>query len=151
MATMLLFSMMALLATCTSAVLTAPQRAPSPPPHSELYTEQQVDHFNYELQDTFMERYFLSGKRCAANIGKEHALCGTGTNRKPRVGGAGYYPSRPKFQLFSLTPQMCIGREVVLCSSTLVMRAPLRSSTTTLVSCSSWHRISAPSLYLLNT
>ncbi|CAI8053025.1 Lysosomal Pro-X carboxypeptidase [Geodia barretti] len=34
--------------------------APSPPKYVELYTEQMVDHFNYELQDTFMERYFLS-------------------------------------------------------------------------------------------
>ena len=36
--------------------------APSPPKYVELYTEQVVDHFNYELQDTFMERFFLSGE-----------------------------------------------------------------------------------------
>ena len=39
--------------------------APSPPKYVELYTEQMVDHFNYELQDTFMERYFLSGEQPA--------------------------------------------------------------------------------------
>lgn len=36
--------------------------APSPPKYDVLYIEQNVDHFNFELQDTFMERYFLSGQ-----------------------------------------------------------------------------------------
>ena len=50
-----------LFATLGSLILLA-RAAPSPPKYVELYTEQVVDHFNYELQDTFMERYFLSGK-----------------------------------------------------------------------------------------
>ena len=44
-------------------LLTA-EGAPSPPKYDVLYIEQKVDHFNFELQDTFMERYFLSGKFC---------------------------------------------------------------------------------------
>ena len=36
--------------------------APSPPRYVEKYIEQAVDHFNYELHDTFSERYFLSSK-----------------------------------------------------------------------------------------
>ena len=38
------------------------QGAPSPPRYVEKYIEQAVDHFNYELHDTFSERYFLSSK-----------------------------------------------------------------------------------------
>ena len=37
-------------------------RDPSPPKYVEMYYEQQVDHFNYEVKDTFMERYLLSGE-----------------------------------------------------------------------------------------
>ena len=37
-------------------------RAPSPPKYVELYFTQQVDHFNYEVPDTFLERYLLSGE-----------------------------------------------------------------------------------------
>lgn len=44
--------------------LTAEAGAPSPPKYDVLYIEQKVDHFNFELHDTFMERYFLSGKFC---------------------------------------------------------------------------------------
>ena len=40
--------------------------APSPPKYVELYTEQVVDHFGYQLKDTFMQRYFLSGRRTAS-------------------------------------------------------------------------------------
>jgi dipeptidyl-peptidase-2 len=45
---------------CSLQALPAAHGAPSPPKYVELYTEQVVDHFNYELQDTFMERLFLS-------------------------------------------------------------------------------------------
>jgi hypothetical protein len=38
------------------------QGAPSPPKYVEMYTEQAVDHFNFEFHDTFLERYFLSSK-----------------------------------------------------------------------------------------
>ena len=52
-----------LLSLCGSLmVMMAHARAPSPPKYVEMYMEQAVDHFNYELQDTFMERYFLSSK-----------------------------------------------------------------------------------------
>jgi len=40
--------------------------APSPPNYTELYIEQEVDHFNYEIQDTFMARYLLAGELSAA-------------------------------------------------------------------------------------
>ena len=32
-----------------------------PPPYREKYFEQQVDHFNYLVQDTYQERYLISG------------------------------------------------------------------------------------------
>lgn len=48
--------------TTIGALTVVVQGAPSPPKYQELYTEQVVDHFNYELQDTFMERFFLSGR-----------------------------------------------------------------------------------------
>lgn len=38
------------------------QGAPTPPKYVERFIVQAVDHFNYELQDSFMERYLLSGK-----------------------------------------------------------------------------------------
>ena len=38
--------------------------APTPPNYKEFYIEQEVDHFNYEIQDTFMERYLLAGEHC---------------------------------------------------------------------------------------
>ena len=40
--------------------------APTPPNYKELYIEQEVDHFNYEIQHTFMERYLLAGEHSAA-------------------------------------------------------------------------------------
>lgn len=43
------------------ALSLAAEGAPSPPKYDELYIEQKVDHFNFELQDTFLERFFLSG------------------------------------------------------------------------------------------
>ena len=58
---------MHLLVTFCSLILLV-RAAPSPPKYAELYTEQMVDHFNYELQDTFMERYFLSGELTSANL-----------------------------------------------------------------------------------
>ena len=54
----------ACLAALFSSLMLMTQGAPSPPKYVELYLEQEVDHFNFELQDTFMERYFLSGKGC---------------------------------------------------------------------------------------
>lgn len=50
----------ACLAALFSSLMLMTQGAPSPPKYVELYLEQEVDHFNFELQDTFMERYFLS-------------------------------------------------------------------------------------------
>ena len=35
---------------------------PTPPKYKELYIEQEVDHFNYKVQDTYMERFLLSGE-----------------------------------------------------------------------------------------
>ena len=32
-----------------------------PPAYSEKYINQYVDHFNYEIEDTYNERYFVSG------------------------------------------------------------------------------------------
>lgn len=32
-----------------------------PPPYREKYFKQQVDHFNYLVQDTYQERYLISG------------------------------------------------------------------------------------------
>lgn len=40
----------------------------SPPKYVEKYTEQSVDHFNFEVHDTFLERYFLSSKIRASTI-----------------------------------------------------------------------------------
>ena len=47
--------------TVFGSILLLARAVPTPPKYTELYIEQVVDHFNYELQDTFMERYFLSG------------------------------------------------------------------------------------------
>lgn len=51
-----------LFATLCCSFIPLVRAASSPPKYVELYTEQVVDHFNYELQDTFMERFFLSGE-----------------------------------------------------------------------------------------
>jgi len=43
--------------------------APTPPNYTELYIEQEVDHFSYEIQHTFMERYLLAGEHyCIAVV-----------------------------------------------------------------------------------
>ena len=66
--------------------------APSPPKYVELYTEQMVDHFNYELQDTFMERYFLSGELTCTSLDLYYTKTAVHSRRGGRL-GRGYTSS----------------------------------------------------------
>ena len=44
------------------AVVAAEVHGGTPPPYTEYYVQQTVDHFNYQNQDVFGERYLLVGE-----------------------------------------------------------------------------------------
>ena len=47
------------------AVVVAEVHGGTPPPYKEYYMQQTVDHFNYQNQDVFEERYLLVGEYMA--------------------------------------------------------------------------------------
>ena len=56
------FSVLASL-VCVSAL-----KLGKPPPYFEQYLDQQVDHFNYEDDSTYKERYLVSGELRGSRI-----------------------------------------------------------------------------------